>query len=246
MMSRFLYYCSLPVALIILWTVSSVNKWVPSLLLPAPWTVISSARELIISGMLWHHILASASRTFVGFVFAAISAFSLAFLFSKNEKAHASGYLLIEVLRVTPPLSIIPLLILWLGIGEGPKIGIVFLSGFFPIYLSTLSALRGVEPKLKEVAKVLGFTRKETLQNLTLPAAMPGILTGLRLGFGYSWRALVGAELVAASSGLGFMISEAGEFVQTDIVFVGVLTIAILGVFADVLLKHIVSRFIVM
>ncbi|EIL3005073.1 ABC transporter permease subunit [Escherichia coli] len=129
---------------------------------------------------------------------------------------------------------------------KAPKLGLFFYRFFSPIYLSTLSALRGVEPKLKEVAKVLGFTRKETLQNLTLPAAMPGILTGLRLGFGYSWRALVGAELVAASSGLGFMISEAGEFVQTDIVFVGVLTIAILGVFADVLLKYIVSRFIVM
>ena len=117
------------------------------------------------------------------------------------------------------------------------------MSSFFPIYLNTLSALRGVDPKLQEVAKVLRFDRYETMRNLTLPAAMPGILTGLRLGFGYSWRALVGAELVAASSGLGFMISEAGEFVQTDIVFVGIFTIAILGILADMILSHLVARF---
>ncbi len=243
MMPLFFYYCALPLVILIVWAMSATNGWVPTILLPAPWTVVESAGELITSGALWHHILVSASRTFTGFFFSVTLGFTLAFLFARNKKAHASGYLLIEALRVTPPLSVIPLLILWLGIGEGPKIGIVFLSSFFPVYLNTLSALRGVDPKLKEVAQVLGFDRMETLKNLTLPAAMPGILTGLRLGFGYSWRALVGAELVASSSGLGFMISEAGEFVQTDIVFVGIFTIAVLGIIADVILKRLVSRF---
>ena len=242
-MPLFLYYCALPILVLVVWTLASVNAWVPTLLLPTPWSVVASAVDLIASGALWHHILASAGRTFTGFFVAAALAFTLAFLFAKNQRAHASGYLLIEALRVTPPLSLIPLMILWLGIGEGPKIGIVFLSSFFPIYLNTLSALRGVDPKLQEVAKVLRFDRYETMRNLTLPAAMPGILTGLRLGFGYSWRALVGAELVAASSGLGFMISEAGEFVQTDIVFVGIFTVAILGILADMILSRLVARF---
>lgn len=237
------YYGLLPLTLLTLWVLSSWFQWAPTLLLPAPWTVVTTGIDLIFSSNLWHHVLASGLRTVAGFSMAALSGFSLAFLFAQNSKAHASGHFLIEALRVTPPLSIIPLMILWLGIGEGPKIAIVFLSSFFPIYLNTLAALNGIDPKLKEVAKVLGFDRLETLNNLTLPAALPGILTGLRLGFGYSWRALVGAELVAADSGLGFMISEAGEFVQTDIVFVGILTIVVLGIAADTLLKRLFNRF---
>jgi ABC-type anion transport system duplicated permease subunit len=134
------------------------------------------------------------------------------------------------------------LLILWLGIDEAPKIAIVFLTSFFPIYMNTLTAVRGVDPRLHEVALVLRFTVMERFRLLTLPAALPGIFTGLRLGFGYSWRALVGAELIAASSGLGFLISESAEFARTETVFVGILTIAVLGVLMDALLVRLFSR----
>ena len=146
-----------------------------------------------------------------------------------------------EALRLTPPLALIPLLILWLGIDEAPKIAIVFLSSFFPIYLNALTAVKSVDPKLKEVAKLLRFTPAETFRMLTLPSALPGILTGLRLGFGYSWRALVGAELIAASSGLGFLISESAEFGKTDVVFVGIITIVVLGIAADTVISKLVE-----
>ena len=108
--------------------------------------------------------------------------------------------------------------------------------------MNTLTAVRGVDPRLHEVALVLRFTVMERFRLLTLPAALPGIFTGLRLGFGYSWRALVGAELIAASSGLGFLISESAEFARTETVFVGILTIAVLGVLMDALLVRLFSR----
>ena len=144
---------------------------------------------------------------------------------------------------MTPPLALIPLLILWLGIEEAPKIAIVFLSSFFPIYLNSLTAIESVELKLKEVAKTLHFSSWETFRLLTIPAALPGILTGLRVGFGYSWRALVGAELIAASSGLGFMISEASEFSKTSVVFVGIFSIIVIGVCMDRLLSWAINRY---
>ena len=140
-----------------------------------------------------------------------------------------------------PPLALIPVLILWLGIDEAPKIAIVFLSSFFPIYLSALTAVKGIDPKLAEVAELLRFTSAERFRMLTLPAAMPGILAGLRMGFGYSWRALVGAELIAASSGLGFLITESSEFGKTDVVFVGIFTIVGLGIAADAVISRLVS-----
>ena len=158
-----------------------------------------------------------------------------------EARSRAASHFVIEFLRLTPPLALIPVLILWLGIDEAPKIAIVFLSSFFPIYLSALTAVKGIDPKLAEVAELLRFTSAERFRMLTLPAAMPGILAGLRMGFGYSWRALVGAELIAASSGLGFLITESSEFGKTDVVCVGIFTIVGLGIAADAVISRLVS-----
>ena len=132
-------------------------------------------------------------------------AIPLAYFFYYSPASEKRAKLLLEALRFIPPLSLIPLLILWLGIGEAAKLSIVFLASFFPLYL--------------------------------IPASLPNIFTGLRLGFGYSWRALVGAELIAASSGLGYLIGDAGEMSRTDKVFVGILCIAVLGVLGDQLFQ---------
>ena len=177
-----------------------------------------------------------------GFTLSLAAAAALSLLTYRDAAQERRAFLLTEALRVTPPLSLVPLLILWLGIDEAPKIAIVFLSSFFPIYLNTVTALRSTDPKLIEVARLLHFTPREMFFKLRLPSALPGLLTGIRLGFGYSWRALVGAELVAASSGLGFLISESAEFAKTDGVFVGIFTIALLGVAADALLRRLIER----
>ena len=240
-MRRFLDYAALPFAVLVLWTIASSSGRLSPVLLPSPAAVAETLWNLAASGALLHHIAASASRTGAGFLLALLTASGLALLTYASRPAQRRTLILTEALRVTPPLSLIPLLILWLGIDEAPKIAIVFLSSFFPVYLNAVTALQGVDPKLVEAARLMHFTPRELFFSLRLPAALPGLLTGVRLGFGYSWRALVGAELIAASSGLGFLISESSEFSKTDAVFAGILTIAVLGVAADAALRKLVA-----
>ena len=218
---RWLQYLALPLILFVLWAGVSYTGRVPAILLPTPGAVWDSFVSLTVSGDLLHHTLASALGLALGL------------LNARSRVSTRLSYLLLEAVRVTPPLSLIPLLILWLGIDEAPKIAIVFLASFFPIYMNVVTAVKAVDPKLEEAAQLLRFTKSERLRYLTLPSSLPGILTGLRLGFGYSWRALVAAELIAASSGLGFLISDSAEFAKTDTVFVGIITIAVVGVIAD-------------
>lgn len=240
---RILQLSIVPIAILFVWALCARYSDISPILLPAPESVVSTFTELLASGELSEHIVSSAKRTLSGFALSSLIGISLALLFSQSPLAKNLGYFVVEAARVTPPLALIPLLILWLGIEEAPKVAIVFLSSFFPIYLNALTAIESVEQKLKEVAKTLHFSAWETFRLLTLPAALPGILTGLRVGFGYSWRALVGAELIAASSGLGFMISEASEFSKTSVVFVGIFSIIVIGVFMDWLLSWLIKRY---
>ena len=240
---RFLQLSVVPIVIFFLWVLCAKYSDISPILLPAPQSVLETFKELLISGELIEHIVSSAKRTLSGFALSSFMGISLALIFSQSSVAKNLGYFVVEAARVTPPLALIPLLILWLGIEEAPKVAIVFLSSFFPIYLNSLTAIESVELKLKEVAKTLHFSAWETFRLLTIPAALPGILTGLRVGFGYSWRALVGAELIAASSGLGFMISEASEFSKTSVVFVGIFSIIVIGVFMDCLLSWLIKRY---
>lgn len=235
-------YAVLPLLIFVSWVIACVSGAIPTILLPTPQSVLEAFWLAVKDGSLVHNILASALRSLSGFFLAAFFGVSLGLLFAYNKTAHRMGYVAVEAIRVTPPLALIPLLILWLGIDEAPKIAIVFLSSFFPIYMNSLTAVKTIDPKLIEVGKLMNFSRWEEFRLLTLPASLPGILTGLRLGFGYSWRALVGAELIAASSGLGFLISESAEFAKTETVFVGIFTIVILGILADNLLSFLVKR----
>ena len=232
----------MPVALFALWWLASAFAWVNPYLLPRPEAVYQAFIELLKDGTLFEHIGASLGRAFGGYIAAALLALPMGYFFAKYETLHIQSRLILESLRMIPPLSLIPLLILWLGIGEVAKLTIVLLASFFPIYLNTLTAFRNVDRKLLEVGASLDFSRSEIFRLIMLPAAMPGILTGLRLGFGYSWRALVGAELIAASSGLGYLINESGEYLKTDCVFVGIITIALLGIAADRVLAAVLGR----
>lgn len=127
----------------------------------------------------------------------------------------------------------VPLLILWFGIGEGSKLALIVLACFFPIFLNTLNGLQQVDHRLLEMGETLELSRKEQTLHILFPEALPSMLTGLRLGFGYSWRALIGAEMIAASSGLGYLILDAELLARTDKVFIGILSIGSLGLLMD-------------
>lgn len=232
----------LPLAVLAAWTALSASGALNAYLLPPPQQIAAAALELAASGALIQHVSASAARAVFGFVFTALLALPLAALLASVPRWHTRLSLLLEFLRVVPPLALIPLLILWLGIGEAAKLAIVALSSFFPIFLNTLNGLSQGDARWRELAASLELSRLERFWHVRLPAALPAIITGLRLGFGYSWRALVGAELIAASAGLGFLIGEAAELARTDRVFVGIFAIAALGIGGDLAFQWLARR----
>ncbi len=231
-----------PIGILLLWALVSHLGVFNTFLLPPPEKVFRSFIKLAENGELWRHVLASTIRVVGGFALASVIALPLAYFNFHLPTMNERLQYVLEALRFIPPLSLIPLLILWLGIGEASKITIVVLSSFFPIYLNSLSGFRQLEKNYFELSQVLKLDKTEHFKHIEFPGALPNILTGLRLGFGYSWRALVGAELIAASSGLGYLIGDASELSQTDKVFVGIICIAVLGIVGDQLFEFSSNR----
>lgn len=237
-MRSFVLSLWMPLALFVLWWLASTLQWVNPYLLPCPESVLVAFWELLDNGTLFEHIRASLGRSLGGYFMAIVFALPMGYFFAKYESLHIQSRLVLESLRMIPPLSLIPLLILWLGIGEVAKLTIVLLASFFPIYLNAYSGFKQLDYRYGELAQTLNLSTWEKIRHIEFPGALPSVFTGLRLGFGYSWRALVSAELIAASSGLGYLISDASEMARTDQVFVGILMIALLGIVGDVLFQY--------
>lgn len=178
-------------------------------------------------------IAISFDRVLKGFLIAFALAFALGMFRFFVPAAEEYYEYIVEFFRNVPPLSMIPLLILWCGIGETTKIVIIVLASFFPMYLNIVKGLNGCDKKLLEVGDSFGYTRLEKFTKIVLPYASADILVGMRIGMGYSWRAIIGAEMVAASTGLGHMILFAQQMSRTDKVIIGILTIGIVGLVTD-------------
>jgi len=234
----------LPIFLLLglLWSVASVLGLVSPFLLPGPVAVMEAGRQLIADGSLVRHVAISLQRVILGYGLSVATALPLALLFGLLPRLRALVEPALEFLRQVPPLALLPLLILWLGIGEVQKIGVIVLSCFFPIFLGALGGIAQADPKLVEVGRACGLSSSEILRRIVLPASLPALVVGLRIGLGYSWRALVGAELIASSSGLGYMIIDAQNLARTDIVLVGVFVIGVLGLIADALARAAIRR----
>jgi ABC-type nitrate/sulfonate/bicarbonate transport system permease component len=205
-------------------------------LLPPPTAVAAAAWELIVSGALLDHTLDSLKREFTAFCWALV-AIPLGVIMGWWKVANEQLDPLIEMLRPIPPLAWIPLSILWFGVGDTQNQFIIFLGIFFPILLNTITGVKGVEPNLIRAARCLGGNEGAVLRRVVLLAALPQIVTGVRIGLGVGWMALVAAELVGASSGLGFLINDARTILRTDIVIVGMITIGLVGLGLDLAIR---------
>ena len=225
----------LPLFILLLWWWGSKSGWWSAFLLPGPFRVLRTFFSLAASGELLTHTLASLLRIAKGFTASALFALALAFASGLYKPLLRQIAPLLELLRHIPPMATIPMLILWFGIGEASKLVIIVMATFFPIYLNTVQGISQCDPKLLEVAQSFGYTRLQTLRHVVLPSALPYIFTGMRLGLGYSWRSLIAAELVAASSGLGYMILDAEQLSRPDVILVGILVIGFLGSTIDLL-----------
>lgn len=223
----------LPFLLLSVWWYGAGHGWWSPFLLPPPSQVASAFFSSVSEGELQRHILASLSRIAQGFGSSALLALSLALLCAWFPFLQEQLRPLLEFFRHIPPMSVIPMLILWFGIGEAPKIILIILATFFPVFMNAMQGIDSCDQNLIEVGKVFRYTRWQIFKFIVLPSAVPAVLTGLRLGLGYSWRSLVAAELVAASSGLGYMILDAEQLSRSDVVIMGVLVIGALGALLD-------------
>lgn len=241
-MTRYFQVLLTPLLLLLYWQLLAGSGLISRYLLPLPGTVFDSACVMLQSGELLEHITTSLKRVFQGF--------SLSCAFGILIAGIVSGSLWLErllaapltLLRMIPPLAMTPLLILWLGIGEATQLSIIVLASIFPIFLNTRDGLRRVSVSHKELAHSLNLSPVRYVWAIVIPSAVPSVVTGLRLAFGYSWRALIGAELIAASSGLGYLIIDAQEMLRTDKVMVGILAIGIIGWLLDALFYRFLTR----
>lgn len=226
---------SLPAFLLLIWLIVSKLKLISFYIIPPPEQVLATALVLLEKGTLLKHLSTSFYRVIAGFGLSFLFAFPLAILLGMNRRFAPFLNPPLEFVRHIPPLACIPMLILWFGIGEASKLAVIIMAAFFPIFLNTLNGISQCDQKLLEVGDVFGLNPYEKFRRIILPACMPAIIVGMRLGLGYSWRALIGAELVAASAGIGYMILDAEQISRSDIVIIGILTIGAIGFCIDYL-----------
>ncbi|MQW91236.1 ABC transporter permease subunit [Acinetobacter wanghuae] len=227
---------TLPCILIVLCEILVRNGTIEPYLLPAPSSLLQSFKELL-EADLWQHIWASSWRVFLGFAIGSGLGLIFAILVGLNKQAEAFLEPSFSAIKSIPSLAWIPLLLLWLGIDESSKITLIAIGAFFPTYTNTVAAIQGVDRKLIEVAKVYRLKYWQQIQQIVLPAASPGILTGLRNSLSLSWMFMIAAELIAATQGIGYLLSDGRETSRPDIVIIAIILLAILGKLTDSLVK---------
>lgn len=242
---RGLRHFSLLAAILVFWQIWSTYVLTPvtRTLLPAPTTIVVAAWELIRSGELFKHLLDSAKREAVAFLWASLSIPLGVFMgWSKTIERQVDP--IVEMLRPIPPIAWIPLSILWFGIGDTQNEFIIFLGIFFPILINTITGVNNVEKNLIRAARCLGADEAKVIWRVIVHAALPQILTGIRIGLGVGWMALVAAELVGANSGLGYLINDSRTLLRTDFIIVGMATIGLVGLLIDRIIRYLSRRFL--
>jgi len=226
-----------PLAILLLWQLASATGALPESTLESPSAIASTAWDLIQSGELPDALLISLQRALIGLAIGTVAAVVLGTIAGLSKIGDAIVDPPMQMVRTLPLFGLVPLFILWFGIGETPKVTLVALGVVIPLYLNLVAALRGIDPDLREVAATLRLTRAEQFRHVIVPGALPGALVGFRQSLGVAWLALIVAEQINASEGLGYLINNARDFLRTDIVVVGLLAYAALGLITDAIVR---------
>jgi sulfonate transport system permease protein len=226
-----------PIAVLLLWQMASMTGLLPERLLAAPSKAVTGAIDLAADGTLLRHLLASAQRAYTGLLLGVVLGVVLALASGLTRIGEASIDGLIQVKRAVPTVALIPLAILWLGIGETMKIAIITAAVLVPVYINTHASLRGIDLRYIELARTVGLTYTEFLRRVALPGALPGFFTGLRLAVTTCWTSLVVLEQIATSEGIGYLMNRARDYGQTEIIVVGLLIYATLGLTSDIVVR---------
>lgn len=231
-----------PLALLALWSIACLTGVMDPRVLPSPWSVVEAARSLILDGRLQTNLEVSVLRAFEGLAYGAISGTVVALLAGLTRAGEYAFDGVVEIKRSLPAIALIPLLMLWLGIGEPMKVTVIAIGVFAQVYLPVHAALRGIDAKYVELAETLSVGRLSFLRNVVLPGALPGLFMGLRLGVNAAWLGLIVVEQINATSGIGYMITLAGTYGQTDVVILGLCLYGLLGLLSDALVRFLQRR----
>lgn len=227
-----------PVSILVFWQLFSSIGLIPTRILPSPLGVFSAAIKLSQTGELFRNITISATRAISGFVLGGLIGFSLGLINGISPIAEKLLDTSIQMLRNIPNLALIPLVILWFGIGDEARLFLVSLGVMFPIYLNTFHGIRSVDAGLIEMGRIYGLSAWGLFWRVILPGAMSSILVGVRFSLGIMWLTLIVAETIAADSGIGYMAMNAREFMQTDVVVLSILLYALFGKLADIIARR--------
>ena len=241
-LARGLASWALPITLLLIWEAAAQAGLLSSRVLPAPSRIAVAFWVSLADGSLIHHVAISTERAVIGLLIGGGLGFLLGFLTGALPTAETLLDSSIQMLRNVPHLAIIPMVILWFGIDEEAKIFLVAIGVLFPIYLNTFHGIRTVDRSLIEMSRIYGLGPLALYWRVILPGALPSILVGLRYALGIMWLTLIVAETISASSGIGYMTMNAREFLQTDVVVLGIIVYALLGKLADVLTRALERR----
>jgi sulfonate transport system permease protein len=226
------------------WELAARSGLLSPQVLPAPTKVLATAQELVQEGRLLSDLGVSLLRAAVGFAIGGLVGFSLGTLVGFSRLAEALVDRSVQMVRAIPFLALLPLVIVWFGVDEGGKVFLVALGVSFPIYINTVLGIRQVDPKLLELGRVTGLSNGALVRRIVLPGALPSILTGVRYALATAWLALVVAETIATSSGIGFLAMDAREFLRTDVIVLAIVIYALIGISADGVTRWLERRFL--
>ena len=234
--------------LLLAWTVVTNAGWIKPLFLPSPQAVAQQFWEYVTGTAndkpLWQHFVASMGRVFAAFALAVVTAVPVGIAMGMSRVARGIFDPPIEFYRPLPPLSYLPLIIIWFGIDELPKVLLIFLSCFAPLALAARSGMKSASQEQINAAYSMGASYGQVIRHIILPSALPEILVGMRIAIGFGWTTLVAAEMVAANVGLGQMVLNASNFLRTDIVIMGIVVIGVVAYLFDLLMRWVEKRLV--
>ncbi|MGY2397545.1 ABC transporter permease [Pseudomonas sp. SDO5271_S396] len=226
-----------PLVLLLLWELASQAGLIPQRVIAAPSQIGGTLWAMIVSGELRRHLLVSLQRALVGLSIGVSIGVVAALVTGLSKRGEVILDSPMQMLRTIPSLALVPLFILWFGIGEFTKIALIVTGTTFPVYLNLFAGIRNIDPKLIEAANTLGLSRRELIWHVILPGSLPSFFVGLRYSLGISWLALVFVEQINTTAGIGYLASDARDFMRTDVIVICLLIYSVLGLLIDGLIR---------
>ncbi|MCC8050988.1 MAG: ABC transporter permease [Clostridiales bacterium] len=237
-------YFALPLIILAIWQWADIAGWIKPYTMPSLSAIAEVTVEYLQNGKLLENMWVSFFRVIQGFLLALVCAFTIGMAAALFRKVEIATDLIIQILRPIPPIAWIPLAILWFGIGESSKIFIIFLGAFFPIFINIVDGVKSIDHKYYELAEVYEIPEIKMIGQIVIPGALPAIMTGVRVGLGNAWVCVVAAEMIGATKGVGYMLSNGRSLSRPDMVVLGMLIVGIVGKLMDDLLRFIRAKLI--